>query len=512
MKISNFLKDLFTTGFSQIGVILFGVLVLKIMAAVLSQENFGLFILIRRWIVVLLPVVTLNLSIGLARYVSFDKEKARFYLHISLTITTVLSTLLFILLILFNKTFSIWFFKSANYSHLVFLLALFLFAHMIHLITYSYFRGKMDMNTANAMRLLFTGFPVLMGGIILILGINDYSTILYLYFSIYSIWGVVTSIYFLRKEYSLHLFKTIFQKMAAFNFKESHNLFMYSLVRIPSLIFYSLIFSFPVFIATYKLSITAAGYMGIVVAVLQLLGIFCMPFNLIFLPKFSSLVKNKQMENIKNYSLIILDFIFTFLPILVVMLFGLTRYIILIWFGPSYLTAVNSVAAAILASMFYLGYSLIRGVLDGLFESPFVNIINLAGFLTVSVLCLLIGTSIFELSIALSSGLFILGVVSIFILVKKLQLSIPWITGLKALVGCGLIFLLLTVVDNMLTGLNLNTWYTFALSVLYRIFLLVLVWLFYWKKALWYNEMLKRIKFKHDVNLDEEAEQIYIET
>jgi O-antigen/teichoic acid export membrane protein len=505
MKLSKFLKDLVSTGASQIGVLLFGFILVKIMTAVLNKENFGLFTLIRRWIVVLVPMVTLNLSIGLARYISFDKEKARFYLHISLIITTALSVLMFILLCLFNKPFSIVFFNDAHDSNLVLLLGLFLFAHVIHLITYSYFRGRMDMNTANIMRLLFTGFPVLLGGIVLITGTSDYSTILYLYFSVYSLWGMVTSVYFLRKECSITQFKNKKNKVSqgikgmAIYFKESRGFLQYSLARIPSLFFISLIFSFPVFFANHKISVTAAGYIGIVVAVLHLLGIFCMPFNLIFLPKFSSLIKEKQVENIKNYSLIILDFIFTFLPIIVVMMFGLTRYFIRIWLGTKYLITVNSVAVAILASVFYLGYALVRGVLDGLFEFPFVNIINLAGFVTVVVLCLLTGTGIFEVSAALSCGLFILGVASIFILVKKLRLPVPWMKVITALVGCGLIFLLLSVVDNMITGLNLNGWYTFALTVFYRIFLLALIWWFYWRKSLWYKEMLKRIFFKDSI-------------
>jgi len=491
-----------TTGASQVGVILFGVVLLRIMASALDEKHFGLFMLIRRWIVVLLPMVTLNLSIGLARYVSFDKEKARYYLHISLVITTTLSVLIFIVLILFNKLFSTAFFNSNDYINLVFLLAFFLFANMIHLITYSYFRGKMDMNNANIMRLLFMGFPVLLAGIFFIFGIDDYSTILLLYFSIYTCWGVIISLYYLKKECSFTLFKSIFEKGAAFIFKESRSVIMYSLVRIPSVILISLIFSFPVIYANYKISVTAAGYVGIVVSVLHLLTLFSMPFNLIFLPLFSSLIKNNQVENIKNFSLIILDFIFTFLPIIVIMLFGLTRYVVLLWFGHKYLITVDSVAAAILASVFYLGYALIRGVLDGLFEFPFINIINLAGFLTVVVLSLLMENGIFEISAALCCGLFILGISAIFVLVKKLRLSIPWIKGLMGLAGCGMLFLLLTVVDNMLAGLKLNTWYTFALCTFYRGFLFVLAWWFYWRKTLWYNEILKRINIKVPIKED----------
>ena len=286
------------------------------------------------------------------------------------------------------------------------------------------------------------------------------------------------------------------------NIEESRDIIKYSLVRIPSLILITLIFRFPVFYASYKISISASGYVAIVVSVLHLLTIFSMPFNLIFLPKFSSLIKNNLVENIKNYSLIILDFIFTFLPIVVVMLFGLTRYIVLLWFGPKYLVTVDGVAAAILASVFYLGYALIRGVLDGLYEFPFINIINLAGLLTVVVLSLLMGNGIFEISAALCCGLFILGISAIFVLVKKLQLSIPWLKFLTALMGCGVLFLLLTVVDNMLANLKLNTWYTFVLCTSYRGILFVLAWWFYWRKTLWYTEILKRINIKVPIKED----------
>jgi len=502
MRVSKFLKDLVTTGASQVGVILFGVVLLRIMASVLDVKNFGLFMVIRRVLPVLLPVVTLNLNIGLARYVSFEKEKARYYLHISLIIGTLLTVLTFIVLALFSRFFSLAIFDSKDYINLVFLLGFFLFAEVIHLIVFSYFRGKMDMNIANAMRLLFMGLPVPLAGIFFILGMDNYSTILYLFFSIYTVGGVIISLYYLKKEWSWGLFKTIFKEGKAFNFEKSRSLIMYSLVRIPSLILIALLFSFPVLYATHKISVAASGYVGIVVSVLHLLTLFSMPFNLIFLPKFSSLIKNNQVENIKNYSMIILDFTFTFLPIIAIMLFGLTRHIVLLWFGPKYLITVDSVAAAILSSVFYLAYALIRGILDGLYEFPFVNIITLAGLLTMVVLSLLMGNSVFELSAALCCGLFILGISTIFVLVKKLRLSIPWMKVLIALMGCGVLFLLLTVVDNKIAGLKLNTWYTFALCTFYRGILFVLAWWFYWRKTLWYTEILKRITIKVPIKED----------
>jgi hypothetical protein len=112
------------------------------------------------------------------------------------------------------------------------------------------------------------------------------------------------------------------------------------------------------------------------------------------------------------------------------------------------------------------------------------------------------GKSIFALSAALGCGLFILGISAFFVLIKKLRLSIPWLKVLIALMGCGVLFLLLTVVDNKIAGLKLNTWYTFALCTFYRGILFVLAWWFYWRKTLWYTEILKRITIKVPIKED----------
>ena len=65
MKLSKFIKDLFTTGLTQIFVLLFGIILLRIMATALSKEYFGVFIVIRRIIGVGAPLITLNLGVGL---------------------------------------------------------------------------------------------------------------------------------------------------------------------------------------------------------------------------------------------------------------------------------------------------------------------------------------------------------------------------------------------------------------------------------------------------------------
>lgn len=495
MKISKFLKDLLSTGIRQVGVVLFGFFLLKVMSAALNKEYFGVFIVMRRWVTILLPLLTFNLSIGLARYVSYQKDQARFYLNISLIVSIAFCFFVFIVFTPFNKIFSKLLFNDTNYSNFVLILVFFLFANILNLIPYSYLRGKMDMNAANMMRILFTGFPLLLALALLLIKIENNAHILTLYFLIYSVWAVIIGCYYLRGEFFTVL-KTTFKTSRKTIFSKSRSLFTFSLVRIPSVFFNSLILSFPALIAIHKISVVAAGYMGIVVAVLRLLAIFSMPFNMIFVPKFSALIKENHRENIRQYSMVVLDFIFTFLPLLVVIIFGLTRYIVLIWVGSAYLVTVNSVAIAILFSMFYLAFALIRGILDGLFVFPYNNFINLAGFIILALLSLLIGSTISGLSLAFGFGLLVLGLMSIWTLVKKLSLSIPWMVILKAIVLSLSVFLVLKYTDGVVTGLSPGGMYTFAICVSSRAFLAAALWFLYWRKTLWYTEVMKRIQFK----------------
>jgi hypothetical protein len=146
-----------------------------------------------------------------------------------------------------------------------------------------------------------------------------------------------------------------------------------------------------------------------------------------------------------------------------------------------------------LFSVFYLGFALIRGILDGLFVFPYTNIINLAGFLTIGILSIAMGTTIFNLSLALSFGLLVLGVASIVVLVKKMALQIPWPTVIKAGALTLTVFLAVKYADAFVMGLNLKGLYSFAVCISHRMLLVLVIWFFYWRKTLWYREVLKRI-------------------
>jgi O-antigen/teichoic acid export membrane protein len=500
IRVSRFLKDLFSTGFSQVAVILFGVVLLKLLAAGFTKDDFGLFNVVRRWDMVLLPLLTLNMSIGLARYVSYEQEKATFFLHLSMAVTLVFCLVFFPALFIFPATFSILLFKTPNHSQLVMILTLFVLANLLHLLAYSYFRGKLNMNAANLMRTLFFGFPLIPAVLVLAFKTkNQFAPVsyLYLFFLAYALWGVFISLFFLRKEFSISQLTAIFMKGRESVKEALHqgkSVLTFSLSRIPGVFFSAMVFSFPVLYASHRISLTAAGYIGIVVVVLRLFEVFSMPFNMIFLPKFSTLKREHDSRHITEYSQIVLNFIFTFLPFCGVIMFGLIPFVVYIWFGSTYLIAADSVALAVLFSVFYLAFALIRGILDGLFEFPYTNIISFSGFLTIAVLSIIFGQDTYSLAVAFGCGLVMLGLVSIYLMVKKVGLTIRWHVPIASITGAALVFLLLHYADAYMADLGLEGLHTFVIGLFYRLVLVGGLWLLYWRRTVWYKEVVKRVR------------------
>ena len=139
MKTTKFIKDLFATGLTQILVLFLGIILLRIMATALSKEYFGVFMIIRRIIVVGAPLITLNLGVGLARYVSYEREKEREFLNASLWVMSVLSLLVIVISIIFRNQLSQIFFNTSNYSLFIVLTAFFLFSYGLYSLSYAFF-------------------------------------------------------------------------------------------------------------------------------------------------------------------------------------------------------------------------------------------------------------------------------------------------------------------------------------------------------------------------------------
>jgi O-antigen/teichoic acid export membrane protein len=493
MKLSKFIKDLFATGLTQILVLLLGLILLRIMATALSKEYFGIFMVIRRAVGIGVPLITLNFGVGLARYVSYEREKEREFLNASLWVIGIISLLVIITSIIFRDQLSLIFFTTSNYSLFVVLTAFILFSYGIYTISYAFFRGRQEMNSANKMQVLYYLFPVIVSLILWQLFTNQYSKILSSYLFFFSLWGIALGTIYMRdirQKVHLGLLPAIIKDI-----KSVKAFFFYSLSRIPSGFFLALVFGIPVFVASHKISLVAAGYVGIAVAIVRLMEIFATPFNLLFLPKFAEIKRNNVSGEISNKVLIVTSFIFTALPLVAVLSYGLAEYAVIIFFGTKYIPATQGVSLVILFSVFYVSYVLVRGILDGIFSFPYVNIICLTGLLTTAISSFLFHGNVLMLALDFGLGFLVMGVGAVCILIKKANIPVQLNEMLVSLIVALLIFVLLIFLDRLVELAVFNEYVRFGAKILYRVILFLAVFWFYWKpKSLWVRELLYRTR------------------
>lgn len=460
------------------------------MAEALSKEYFGIFMVIRRIVGVGAPLITLNLGVGLARYVSYEREKEKEFLNASLWAIGIIFLLVIIISIIFRDQLSLIFFTTSNHSLFVVLTAFFLFSYGTYTISYAFFRGRQEMNRANRMQVLYYLFPVIAGLLLWQLFTDQYSKILSFYLFSFSLWGIALGAVYMWQQVHFGRLPAIIKDI-----KSVKALFFYSLSRIPSGFFLALVFGIPVFVASHKISLVAAGYVGIAVAIVRLMEIFATPFNLLFLPKFAEIKKNNVEGEISDKVSIVTSFIFTALPLVAVASYGLAEYAVIIFFGDKYISAAQSVSVVMLFSVFYVSYALIRGILDGLFSFPYVNVICLAGLLTTAISTFLFHDSVLVLALDFGLGLLVMGVTAVCILMKRTNSYVQLNEILVSLIVASLTFVLLFFLDKWLEFTIFNEYITFGVKILYRAILLLAVFWFYWKpKSLWVRELIYRTR------------------
>jgi len=444
---------------------------------------------IRKIIGIGVPLITLNLGVGLARYVSYEREKEKEFLNISLSVIIFFSLLNIIFFFVFRNSLSLIFFNTTEYDIFVVLIAFFLSSSGIYNLSYAFFRGRQEINKSNEMRILYNLFSIILGLMLWKIFKNQYSEILYFYIFMYPILVIVLGLWYLRHNIFLSSILKFKEKLQSAKY-----FFFYSFSRIPSGIFLALIFGVPVFIASREISLVAAGYVGIAISIVRLMEIFTTPFNLIFLPKFAEIGRRNDTKEINQKISIVVNFIITAVPFFAIICYGLTRYIIIIFFTNKYVVAVQSTSVVILFSTFYISYVLLRGILDGLYSFPYVNIICLTGFLVTTASSFLFHKNIFMLALDYGLGLFVLGMMALYILIKKAKIFIQAKELLMSLFSMLFVFIILFYLDKFVEFIIFNEYSKLGIMVVYRIILVLSLYLFYWKpKTLWFKELKHRV-------------------
>lgn len=497
---ASFINSLSLTFISQFIILVLGLILIRIFSVYLSENSYGIYMIIKRFIGIAFPILTINLSISLSRYISFDLNKKMEYLILSLLPLVILFLVLLLISLIFMEKISLILFASNKYVSLIIPMLIFLFANSFYVITTGYLRGKHDFVSMNILLIAFWIIQLLILLLMRPYYIDNWIFLKY-YYLITSL--IIVIVCFLFILFTLKEKSVIIKKMTQFNIINSikNNLYFYKygISRLPDGFFMAGIYFLPVFYTTHNISIKSAGYVGLIVTTIRMFQVIGNPFNKLFLPKFSKVLADGKKTLIKNYCEIIIEFIFT-LPMLIgLIVYFTSQELVLLWLGNDFFVIIKYISLISPLIGILLGYIFIRSILNGLYSFPYTIYISLLGFL--SVLVVLFVSYLFSLGIlgaviSFGFGISLLGIASILILIKKQGLKLlsrnNLISILWVMIVFGIFYLFKNniIINNILLSLSLK---------LFVSFIIVIISLLIYKnyKFLWVEELnirLNRVK------------------
>jgi O-antigen/teichoic acid export membrane protein len=339
-----------------------GLLVLRLAAWRWGPTGFGEYVLARRTLsLVQLPVLC-NMGVALSRFVAISAVGGRFtrqrYLLAATAVAVVASLLAGLVLVLAAAPTAALMFGNARYAPLVRAVALAVPGIALHSVAYGYFRGRLRMLAANALQIgNFALVPVLvfaMPGI----------TVLQAVTALAASWNVVAI-----GAIAEPLWSAVRESRGS-PLPAVRELLGYGLPRVPGEFALAALFSLPTTLAAHFGGIEQAGFVGLGVSLLSLVGSTFAPLGQIVLPSVSTMAAHGRTASLRSgvWRLWLASVMIA--AAIVVVLAILARPLIALFVSPAFLPAVPVTRLLLLAGVPYVTYVVLRNVLDALDTRP----------------------------------------------------------------------------------------------------------------------------------------------
>lgn len=417
IKLSSFLKNIVSTTVTSFAVTIALIFVTRFLAKGFGPEEFGAYSLARRVIANIAPLVILSMGVALRRYaaMSNDKRIQGTYIISSLLAT---GTILFIFLVAAgcaSNKLSCFIFHSKEYLGLYYSSLFFICCYTIWVITCSFLFGMQKIGRANILQLLI--------GAVLPLFIA------YAFADTKSSAEVLA---FIGAAHLISLFVLIAEilKTKWMSFKEIKTslttLLKYGIPRTPGGFAFAGLFTIGPFLASCFGNLKDAGFFVIGQYVFRIMETAIAAFGLVALPKIAQLLARGNDEYLKTNIENLLIMIFHLGLFATIHTFLWSKEVLLVWLGFDYLEAVPVMKLLILSLAPYLGYVMLRSVVDAI-EVRAINTLNLFVSLSVAFIVSIIleyaGLEIIGLAIGSTIGFATLGILTGFYLVKRYSIS-----------------------------------------------------------------------------------------
>jgi len=381
-----------------------GLVVLRLAAWRWGPAGFGEYLLARRTLALVQLPVLCNLGVALSRFVAISAVGGRFtrqrYLVAATAVAVVASLLAGLVLVLAAAPIAALMFGNARYATLVRAVALAVPGIVLHSVAYGYYRGRLQMLAANGLQVVNLGVvPVV---VIAIPGI----TVLQAITALAATWNVVAI-----GAIAEPLWSAVRESRGS-PLPAVRELLGYGLPRVPGEFALAALFALPTTLAAHFGGIEEAGFVGLGVSLLSVVGSMFAPLGQIVLPSISTLAAHGRTAPLRSGVWRLWLASVTVAAGMVVVLAILTRPLIAVFVGPAFLPAVPVTRLLLLAGIPYVTYVVLRNVLDALDTRP-LNARNLVAAVVLFAAVVLIAGRADAVAGAMVTAVTVLGLLSV---------------------------------------------------------------------------------------------------
>jgi O-antigen/teichoic acid export membrane protein len=201
-------------------------------------------------------------------------------------------------------------------------------------------------------------------------------------------------------------------------------LLRYSVPRLPGTAALACLLALGPFLAPYFGDLREAGYLVAAQSVLRVAEVGTAGFGLVVLPKVSALQARQREQFLRERVEDLVGLVLHLGLFAACQLAIWAPEIVQVWLGAAYREAVPVVRVLLIALVPYLGYTLLRSVIDGMEERP-VNTLNLYAALACTTILSLVfgvgGLGAFGLALASAAGFGVVGALTFRFLWRRLR-------------------------------------------------------------------------------------------
>jgi len=462
----------------------------RLIAKNFGPEGVGEYSLMKKVFGFLQPFLLLGLGIGLPRYLAMsqNKEQRSNYIKTGGLVVAILTFVFLIFINLFRDYFAKIFFGTTNYINLVLPFSFFLAGLTLHVLVYSYFRGRLFVKTFNFLQIINAAFvPIIILIFLRDITIERFITLI----------GITTFV--IAFLFLLFFIKEFFVRIEKLQFKNSlKELLHYSFPRFINNFVSACFLSLGPIFAAHFVSIRNVGYLSVSQSLLGAVGIVAIPFSIILLPKVGNLIKQKREEEIKENLNFLIGVTVQGSIFICFQMMIFSDVIIKFWLGSEFLDATPVMRIIFVSIISYLFCGVVGSILEASKVKP-INLINscisLGVFFTISGILLLLVKlfpPIISLSIAFTSGFVCLGILT-YISIRKIyfeklnkDLNYLWVAiGINTLLG-GITLLTKSLVAS-------RFYYLVIFEILLGVIYLLILWLL---KTDWLRKIPEKVLLK----------------